>query len=205
MTKKSTIQKPKRTPKAEPIGDDGLTAKQRAFVEQYLICWNASEAARLAGYSQRSAYQIGSQTLKKVEIRAAIDQRLKEFRMGADEVLARLADLASADMADFVTPIGPGFKIDLKKARAMGKLHLIRKLKMDGPEISIELYDVKDALVQLGRHHALFTDNIAGKLDVTRREKSAEEMSDDELAAIAAASNDAADGRPGTAEAAASA
>lgn len=196
---KATLPKPKRAPKVEPVGDDGLTNKQRVFVEQYLICWNASEAARLAGYSGKTAGSQGSRLLKNVEIRRAIDERLKTYQMGADEVIARLSALATADMADFLTPSGRGLTLNLKNARALGKLHVVRKYSKTKQGISIELYDVKDALVQLGRHHALFTDNIAGKLDVTRREKSAEEMSDDELAAIAAARSDAADGRPGTA------
>lgn len=203
--KRASKRTTKRVAKPELIGADGLTDKQRAFVEHYLTCWNASEAARLAKYSLKTAGSIGSENLKKPEIRAAIDQRLKDLQLSANEVLARLADLAGADMSDFIAPSGRGFKIDLKKARALGKLHLIRKLKMDGLETSIELYDVKDALVQLGRHHALFTDNIAGKLDVTRRDKSADEMSDDELAAIAAAERDAASSRAGTPAAPASA
>jgi len=33
-----------------------LTAKQKIFVQEYCLCHNASEAARLAGYSLKSFY-----------------------------------------------------------------------------------------------------------------------------------------------------
>jgi phage terminase small subunit len=179
----------KRQANLEVTGDDGLTDKQRVFVEQYLTCWNASEAARRAGYSEKSAGSIGFENMKKPEIRAVIDQRLTDYQMGADEVIARLSALATADMADFLVPSGRGVRIDLKRAKTLGKLHVIRKYTKTDTGTTLELYDVKDALVQLGRHHALFTDNIAGNLNVARRNKSADEMSDDELAAIAATSN----------------
>lgn len=162
----------KRTPKPEPIGDDGLTAKQRVFVDEYFACnLNATEAARRAGYSSKSVRSIASENLTKPNIQAVISQRLKEHQMGGDEVLTRLSALAMADMNDFITPSGRGFKIDLKKARELGRLHLIRKIKKDKQGTSIELYDVKDALVQLGRVHGLFTDRISGEIETLTPEQ----------------------------------
>ena len=168
---KPIYQKAKRAPKVEPIGDDGLTNKQRVFVEQYLICWNASEAARLAGYSLKTAGSIGSENLKKPEIRRAIDERLKTYQMGADEVIARLSALATADMADFLTASGRGMRLDLKRARELGKLQVIRKYTKTDKGTSIELYDAKDALVQLGRYHGLFTDKFSGEIETLSSEE----------------------------------
>ncbi len=48
------------------MGD--LTPKQKAFCEFYVGSGNASEAARLAGYSAKSAYAIGEQNLRKHEV-----------------------------------------------------------------------------------------------------------------------------------------
>lgn len=56
-----------------------LTAKQRCFVEVY--AGNATEAAIAAGYSPKTAYSIGQNNLKKVEIQKAIQARETE-RMG---------------------------------------------------------------------------------------------------------------------------
>jgi len=51
-----------------------LNARQTAFVAAYLgvARFNATKAALLAGYSEKTAHAIGSNLLKKVEIQAAV-------------------------------------------------------------------------------------------------------------------------------------
>lgn len=51
-----------------------LTTKQKRFVEEYLIDFNATQAAIRAGYSENSAYSIGQENLKKPEIKGEIDK-----------------------------------------------------------------------------------------------------------------------------------
>ena len=48
-----------------------MTEKQLRFVEEYVGNQNASKAARQAGYSPKTAGQIGHELLKKPEIRQA--------------------------------------------------------------------------------------------------------------------------------------
>lgn len=55
-----------------------LTAKQQAFVREYLVDLNASAAARRAGYSQRTADRTGHENLKKPVVAAAIQVALAE-------------------------------------------------------------------------------------------------------------------------------
>lgn len=50
-----------------------LTPRQQRFVDEYIVCGNAAEAARRAGYSERTARQIASENLSKPDIRAAIE------------------------------------------------------------------------------------------------------------------------------------
>ncbi|MDA1349821.1 MAG: terminase small subunit, partial [Chloroflexi bacterium] len=45
-----------------------MNARQHRFVEAYLVDPNAAEAARRAGYSQKTADRIGSRLLRNVEI-----------------------------------------------------------------------------------------------------------------------------------------
>jgi phage terminase small subunit len=45
-----------------------LTLKQKKFCEFYVGSGNASEAARLAGYSAKSAYATGHENLRKHEV-----------------------------------------------------------------------------------------------------------------------------------------
>lgn len=52
----------------------GLTDKQQRFVEEYLIDLNATQAAIRAGYSEKTAYSVGHENLKKPEIQKAIEE-----------------------------------------------------------------------------------------------------------------------------------
>ena len=139
-----------------------LSPKQRAFVEHYLMCWNATEAARRAGYSERTAQEQGSRLLSKVMVEAAINLRISEQKATADEVLLRLASHSRRTMEDFLS--AGGETIDMLKARERGVLHLVKKFKVttttvvdkdgDGIEthrLELELYDAQAATVQLAR------------------------------------------------------
>lgn len=143
-----------------------LTNKQRAFIEQYLIDFNATQAAIRAGYSEHTAGSIGAENLRKPQISRAIEARFDILKMSADEVLIGLADHARATMDDFVDD---GGDIDVKQARERGKMHLAKKYKKtrkyfkgDLTEVSveIELHDAQAARVWLGKHHKLFTDRV---------------------------------------------
>lgn len=62
-------------------GADGLTERERRFVTFYMgeAAGNATKAARLAGYSAKTARKQGSRLLRtKGHIRAAIDQAAKD-------------------------------------------------------------------------------------------------------------------------------
>lgn len=68
-----------------------LTPKQKAFADYYIASGNASDAARKAGYSEKSAPFIGAENLKKPLISAYIAERMNpkdEARIAdADEVI----------------------------------------------------------------------------------------------------------------------
>jgi phage terminase small subunit len=78
-----------------------LTRKQRVFVANFLKCWNASKAARDAGYSEKTAYAIGSELLRKPEIKAAIDLAVEQIEMSANEALIRNTQVGRGDLGDF--------------------------------------------------------------------------------------------------------
>ena len=68
-----------------------LTAKQRTFVEEYLVDLNATQAAIRAGYSAKTAGSVGNENLQKPDIAAAIqeamDKRSERTEITADYVL----------------------------------------------------------------------------------------------------------------------
>lgn len=153
-----------------------LSAKMQAFINEYLIDFNATRAAERAGYkgSEATLASTGWENLRKPEIKAAIKQRLQEKAMLADEVLMRLAEQARGSMADFVRFDAEGNVIpDLQTAAFMGKLHLVKRLKIKQRTYSIgddepipvtetttefELYDAQAANALLGKHHGLFVE-----------------------------------------------
>jgi phage terminase small subunit len=143
-----------------------LTTKQRAFVEQYLTCWNVSEAARRAGYA--NPYNNGHRLMEYDGIKAAIATRLSEMKMSADEVLARLTDHASGSLRPFIRRGHDGELrgFDLSDEQPLHLIHKVslttRTMKDDVTEerVTLELYDAQAALALLGKHHKLFTDKM---------------------------------------------
>jgi phage terminase small subunit len=144
-----------------------LPQKRRLFIEYYLgrANGNASEAARLAGYASPGAE--GCRLLKDAEIQAEVSKRVKEAAMGADEVLARLADHARVSISDFIELYEDGtWRFNLKKAEEAGKLHLIAEMGKGRQGEKLKLVDAQSALEKLGRHHKLFTDRVEADLNV---------------------------------------
>lgn len=56
-----------------------LTSKQKAFADEYLICGNITEAAKKAGYSEKTAAVIGNENLKKPNVLEYIAERQKQI------------------------------------------------------------------------------------------------------------------------------
>jgi phage terminase small subunit len=50
-----------------------LTPKEKKFCHEYIIDWNAARSARVAGYSEKTAKEIGCMNLTKVNIQQYID------------------------------------------------------------------------------------------------------------------------------------
>lgn len=154
---------------------NGFTGKQQAFIDAYLRCFNATDAAVVAGYSPKTATVIGCENLSKPNIRAEIDRRIKERSMSADEVLTRLADIARGDIAGLMEVSGMGFSMDMQTAKDKGLTKLIKRVKQkttlyiakkeseedrEVTELEVELYDAQSALVTIGKQHGLFSTKI---------------------------------------------
>jgi phage terminase small subunit len=146
------------------------------FVEAYLQSFNATQAAKAAGYSEKTAYSIGQRLLKNVEVGALIQERLDAMTIDTDKILINLTDQARVSIKPFVKITDEGFVyFDFNQPGALEKMHLIKKIKSkrsrriegrgDNAEVwedevvEVELVDSQKALELLGRHHKLFTDD----------------------------------------------
>ena len=90
-----------------------LTEKQKRFVDFYIQTGNASEAARLAGYNPKTAGRIGGENLKKLEIKNAINARLKEFessrKADAKEILEYMTSVMRGELEEeVISAVGTG-------------------------------------------------------------------------------------------------
>jgi phage terminase small subunit len=76
-----------------------LTAKQQLFITEYLVDFNATQAAIRAGYSERTAQEQGSRLLSNVMVQEAIVEarkgRIERVEWTADEILRDLKEIAT--------------------------------------------------------------------------------------------------------------
>lgn len=81
-----------------------LTRRQRLFAEAYIECGNATEAAKRAGYSEKTAAKIGSENLQKLDISDYIAQRMRAqdeaLVASADEVLRFFSSVMRGEVKD---------------------------------------------------------------------------------------------------------
>lgn len=81
-----------------------LTAKQKRFIEEYLVDLNGAQAALRCGYNPKSARDAAHDNLRSPRIaeavRKALAERTERTKIDADWVLNRLAAEAEADLAD---------------------------------------------------------------------------------------------------------
>jgi len=61
-----------------------IKPKQAKFVEEYLVDFNATQAAIRAGYSRRRASEIGLQLLRKPHVQEVLSERARQLVAEAD-------------------------------------------------------------------------------------------------------------------------
>lgn len=156
-----------------------LTAKQKRFCEEYLIDLNATQAAIRAGYSVDSAGDIGSENLKKPDIRACIEkamaERSKRTGINADRVIMELAKIALVNPKNVIDFTKAGVKNDAPDedlaAVQSVKVKDINTEKGDSIEREVRLYDKTKALELLGKHLGIFKENVnvSANINSTRK------------------------------------
>src|SRR5208282_452074 len=71
-----------------------LNARQSRFVAEYIQSGNATQAAIAAGYSERTAGQIGSRLLKKVEVAAQVAKAIRASEISIERWVKEASRLA---------------------------------------------------------------------------------------------------------------
>lgn len=151
------------------MADVKLTAKQKRFCDEYLIDLNATQAAIRAGYSEKTARQIGTENLSKPSVREYIDQRMaeKEAALVADqnEVMKYLSAVMRREKTEHIV-------VTLKEKKSTyvpDETGTMRKqtIETEVPEIveiPAQLRDANKAAELLGRAYGIYNEKVS--LDV---------------------------------------
>jgi phage terminase small subunit len=182
---------------------DTLTAKQRRFVAEYSIDLNATQAAIRAGYSAKSAQQLGYQLLQKTSVAAAIAaekaRQLKAADLSAVRVLEEHRRISFSDIRHYLDEHGrikPLHTLAPELTAALASIKVTKKNLTvgDGQQedvIELKLWDKLQALEALARHFGLLTEkvHVTGELSLLEKVNRARqrvaalrrgELSDDE-------------------------
>lgn len=140
-----------------------FTAKTQAFINEYPIDKNATQAAIRAGFSEKTAYSAGQRLLKDVDVKAEIDRKLQKVAKKNDVTLERVikeyARIAFMDPRRLLDENGkpvPLQHLDDDTAAA------VSRVRVRGRNQSLALYDKTKALTDLMRHLGGFSKDEVG-------------------------------------------
>ncbi len=145
-----------------------LSVRQALFVARYMETMNASQACEDVGY--RRDYCTG--LMAHTAVRKAINEAMAQAGMKPVEIIARLSRIARTDMEEFLDVDENGYaRVNLKKAKAMGKLGLLAEISYDNNGMPrIKLQSQLDAMEKLAKINAMFTEklevSITGQVDI---------------------------------------
>ena len=176
---------------------DTLTPRQARFVEEYLVDLNATQAAIRAGYSEKTARDIGCENLAKPNIADAIAEaqrdRSDRVQVDQDDVLRELLSIAKSDVRKLLTDAGylasPG-QWDDATAAAVSSIEVVTRpsgeVDEDGNrEIEhvhkVRLWDKNSALEKLAKHLGMLVERTESV--TTHYTVSADPLTEDEWAA----------------------
>lgn len=155
-----------------------LTTKQEMFVQEYLIDLNATQAAIRAGYSQRTAGEIGRQLLAKTgvaaRVREAKEERIDRIQIKQDEVLSELLILLKSSVEhytyteDGTLALKEGAPQDALRAVSGVKRRVKRYIEGKGEnaepveveEVEYRLWDKPACVNMAGKHLGLFPNRL---------------------------------------------
>lgn len=132
-----------------------MTAKQKRFCDEYLICLNATQAAIRAGYSVKNARNIASENLTKPNIKEYIDARMEEKESeliaGQNEVLKYLTSVLRGE-SQSTEIVVEGCGDGISEARTIQK-EPSEKDRLKAAEL-------------LGKRYGLYTEKIDQQVDM---------------------------------------
>lgn len=145
-----------------------MTPKQKAFVAEYLVDLNATQAAIRAGYSEKTASRIGPNLIGKSciqeAIQAAMSKREKRTEITADRVIQELARIAFLRSDDIFEIVGGSVRVkdtsEMSEDARSSLSGASETITEKGGTVRVQIADKVKSLELLGKHLALFTDRV---------------------------------------------
>lgn len=101
-----SVQEPIQQEVEEVLNNSSLTDKQKLFCVYYLKYFNATKAARKAGYQgeyvDRMGYQLLENTRVKEEIQRLKRNKLNRVMLSEEDIFQKYIDIAFSDITDYV-------------------------------------------------------------------------------------------------------
>jgi phage terminase small subunit len=141
-----------------------INSRQKAFAEEYIIDFNAAQAAKRAGYSLSSGKATTSLLTNKYVIeylKTLMDERAKRLNLTQDMVVKELMAVAFMNVNDFYDDIGlkPLSELD-DNARAALSSYQMKRVKIGKDEYEdvpiMKVHDKMKALEMLSKHLGVF-------------------------------------------------
>lgn len=180
---------------AKALGNkNGLSNIRERFCQHYTKHWNATRAAKEAGYKEKWASSIGYQllqnTLVKKRISELTEHAIKEIGVTRERVLTELSRIAFTGMKDLATwnESGVSFKpskdIDEDVAAAISEVS--ETVTQAGGTLRIKQHDKVRALEILAKNLKMLTDKHehSGPDGKPIETKNYSDLPDDQLDAI---------------------
>jgi len=174
-----------------------LTPKQEAFVAQYLLDLNATQAAIRAGYSEKTAQQQGSRLLLNVLVQEAIakgrEKTAAKLEITKERIVDELAKIAFADIRKAVrwgkspidttsenaSPNGLGiYPVELVPSEEIEDeiAAAVSEVSLTQTGIKIKMHDKKAALVDMAKMLGFMVEKHehSGEISLTVSQEDAE-------------------------------
>ena len=171
-----------------------MTDKQKRFCEEYLIDLNATQAAIRAGYSEKTAKEIGCENLSKPNIAEYIQQlqqeRSERTQITSDKVLVEVARLAFSNIANFVKVKGQALKVVDPALLPEDDSAAIASISQTANGITIKMHDKTANLDKLMRHLGMFERDNDQRKEEREQPVDWSKLSDEALREIANATKE---------------
>lgn len=122
-----------------------MNARQKKFCDEYLIDCNATQAAIRAGYSPKTAKQVGQRLLTFVDLKAYIEQQLEQIHN------EKTAD--AQEVIEYLTAV-------MRGEHTEQTLRLIGEGVQKIADIDVSAKERIKAAELIGKRYGMFKDNV---------------------------------------------